>query len=73
MRKLVIDAGSETWQAVEAYANEQIQILRLRNDSPALDKVSTAVTRGRIAAMKDLLALGKAPAQPVDEGGPPVY
>jgi len=70
MRKLVIDAGSETWQAVEEYANEQIQLLRLRNDSPALDQVSTAVTRGRIAAMKDLLALAKAPAQPVDESGP---
>jgi len=68
-----IEPKSPTWKAVEAYANERLNRLRLQNDSAALDQVETANIRGRIAALKELLALTQAPADVADEGGHIVY
>lgn len=65
-----IDTNSPTWRALERHAQQQIATLRERNDSPSLDEMRTADTRGRIAAWKELLALGNpAPAQTADAGG----
>lgn len=62
-----IDFRSETWRALEVYANTKIDALRTKNDG-ALDAVTTAHLRGRIAALKDLLTLAKpAPAQEAGE------
>lgn len=62
-----IDFRSETWRALEAYANTRIDALRTKNDG-ALDAVTTAHLRGRIAALKDLLTLAQpAPAQEAGE------
>lgn len=65
-----IELGSATWKAIEAYADEQITNLRLRNDSEGNTETGTAVIRGQIKALKALLALGKAPAIDADESRP---
>ncbi len=65
-----IDLTSPTWRAIERTAQEQIDTLRVKNDSPSMDALRTAELRGRIAAWKELLALAKpAPAPTVDAGG----
>lgn len=65
-----IDLTSPTWRAIERTAQEQIDTLRAKNDSPSMDALRTAELRGRIAAWKELLALAKpAPAPTVDAGG----
>lgn len=52
------------------WANERINDARLRNDSIANDMVETTRLRGRIAVLKELLALTKAPAIEADDSGP---
>ena len=65
-----MDFNSPTWRAIEKLAGQQLTTLREKNDSLSLDAIRTAELRGRIAALKDLLALGNpAPAQPADDGG----
>lgn len=65
-----IDFNSPTWRAIEKLASQQLGVLREKNDSPTLDAIRTAELRGRIASLKDLLALAEpAPAQPADDGG----
>lgn len=64
-----LDITSPTWRAIEQHAQGQIAMLRERNDSPSLDAMQTADTRGRIAAWKQLLALATpAPAMTPDVG-----
>lgn len=68
--KDVLDFTSPTWRALERHAQQQIATLREKNDSPSMDALRTADTRGRIAAWKELLALANpAPAQTADAGG----
>jgi hypothetical protein len=65
-----LDLNSPTWRAVSAHAQKQIATLREKNDSPSMDAIRTAETRGRIAAWKELLALETpAPAPIADVGG----
>ena len=64
-----IDSSSGTWKFIEEYAEAQIARQRERNDVISLDAVQTAHVRGRIAELKALLALVKAPAEPADDGG----
>lgn len=51
-----VDRGSPAWMRVEQWANDRIADLRCRNDGQ-LDPIKTADVRGRIAALKELLAL----------------
>lgn len=65
-----IDFNSPTWRALEQYALARISTLREKNDSTSMDAIRTAELRGRIAALKDLLALANpAPAPNADAGG----
>lgn len=61
MTSQAIDTTSHTWQLVQQFADSQIATLRQQNDSPALDAIATAELRGRIAALKSLLALAQKP------------
>ena len=64
------DFTSPTWRAIEQVAQSRIALLREKNDSPSMDALRTAETRGRIAAWKELLALANpAPAPTADAGG----
>ncbi len=64
------DFNSPTWRAIEQVAQSRIAMLREKNDSPSMDALRTAETRGRIAAWKELLALANpAPAPTADAGG----
>lgn len=52
-----IDIGSETWGFVHTWATSELARLRESNDSALLDADKTAHVRGRIKALKDLIAL----------------
>jgi hypothetical protein len=65
-----IELTSQTWRALEQHAKQQIATLREKNDGQSLDALRTAEIRGRIAAWKDVLALGTpAPEKTADAGG----
>lgn len=53
----MIEKLSPTWKKTEAWASEMLIKLRTQNDNPKLDAVQTAVIRGKISAIKELLAL----------------
>ena len=52
-----LDKYSDTWKAVERWAEEQIADLREKNDSPRLNDIKTSFIRGKIKALKDLIQL----------------
>lgn len=62
------DLASSAWVKLSTHIAAEIQHLRMKNDNDA-DAVKTAHIRGRIAALKNLLALGNPdPAVEVDDG-----
>lgn len=62
-----IDPQSATWRSIEEWATAQLERNRLRNEGE-LDPIQTAKVRGRIATLKDLLALAQpAPTPGTDE------
>ena len=52
-----LDFASPTWKALAAQAEQELTVLREKNDSASLDAIRTAELRGRIAVWKELLAL----------------
>jgi hypothetical protein len=52
-----IDTKSRTWTDIEAHLRDRLSKCREKNDNGKLDYVQTAMLRGEIAAIKDLLAL----------------
>ncbi len=69
-----IDRTTETWRALVERTEERLADCRAKNDG-ALDAEKTAHLRGRIAELKDLLALDNPiPALVADEPtGPFAY
>lgn len=67
MSRPEVDVHSPTWAAIEAHAVAQIELLRVRNDSP-MDAMSTAFVRGQISAWKSVLALGEKAPGPAEKG-----
>jgi hypothetical protein len=55
------DRQSLTWRKLSAHIEQSLHKLRAKNDND-LDPISTANVRGRIAGLKNLLALGESPA-----------
>lgn len=45
------------WKQVDAWLRKKLDQERTKNDSPDLDDRQTGYTRGRIAMLKELLAL----------------
>lgn len=65
--KAEIDLLSPTWRAIRERAELRLDELRRKNDAE-LDEMQTAKLRGRIAELKELLALDRpAPANMMDE------
>lgn len=60
------DLRSPTWARIESHLRDRLAELRERNDADA-DEARTAKTRGRIAELKELLAL--AHPEPDPTGG----
>ena len=52
-----IDKFSPTWIAVEEYLKAEIERQRDRNEAVTADAVKTATMRGRIKALREVLAL----------------
>ncbi len=57
----LVDIYADTWKLVAKWAQTELNKARELNDSPKLTDPQTFVLRGRIKALKDLLAL---PTQP---------
>jgi hypothetical protein len=53
------DLQSATWRKLEAHLNERLTALRAQNDGD-LDAIATARIRGRIGAVREILALANA-------------
>jgi hypothetical protein len=52
------EAQTALWLKLEAHIRDRIETLRALNDGD-LDQIRTARTRGRIAALKELLSLSQ--------------
>lgn len=50
---------SAAWAKIEEYAQNQLNILRKKNDNPDLDPTKTAILRGQIKEIKSILAFGE--------------
>lgn len=60
-RLLPGDIISPTWQRLKGYLENELETARVKNDDQKLDEIQTAITRGRIQTLKNLLALENAP------------
>jgi len=65
MKLTELEKQSAVWMRLDAYLQEQLKSLRSQNDGD-LDPVATARLRGRIGAIKTILAFGenREPVQP---------
>ena len=61
-----IDFQSTTWKAMENRISMRLAYFRRQNDG-FLSEAATATIRGRIAELKDFLALAKDPDKVTDE------
>jgi hypothetical protein len=52
-----INFSDGTWRQIETWAESRLKSEREKNDAPDLTTEETAVLRGRIAMLKELLAL----------------
>ena len=59
----MIDPGSPTWRAIEAWANDQIEEARRALETPSTTPDLTEQLRGSIYALRALMAL-RAPKTP---------
>lgn len=64
---MAIETQSPTWIATVDWAKKEIETARDQLESPSLDEKATAIIRGRVKAIKDLLALAESKA-PVETG-----
>lgn len=55
------ERNNPLWAKLERYLNDRLEMNRRKNDGD-LEPLETAKVRGRIAVIKDLLALAKDPA-----------
>ena len=62
------DFNTRTWERFEALLRRRLQKHREQNDG-LLDEITTAKTRGRIAEIKELLALADERAPATSGGG----
>jgi hypothetical protein len=53
----MINFSSGDWQQVQKWAEAKLATERNKNDDPQLDVAATGLARGRIAMLKELLAL----------------
>ena len=53
-----LEKHSPTWLYVETWANENIEKLRIKNDSSNNNETQTAMIRGQIRALKNVLDMG---------------
>jgi len=65
-----INPSSRDWKVVEEWAEKRLADYRIRNDSPVFDDRATAMLRGRIGELKELLALAKPLTPNVPDGMP---
>lgn len=53
----ILDPRSQTWIFVSTWAQERLEKARVRNDNPNTDMTQTAVLRGEIKLLKELINL----------------
>ena len=71
MPENTLDLHSSSWIYVRNYCLKSLEEMRVSNDNPNLDDLSTAILRGRIKMAKEILDLSKpkptVPEQDADE------
>lgn len=60
--------GSPEWNKIEKWAEEELRRARVRNDSPTLSEIQTAVIRGEILAYTKILGMRQAASREVVVG-----
>jgi hypothetical protein len=58
-----LDRHSPTWMFLSGWAAEELARLRAKNDGVSLNEVETAVIRGNIRCLKNILALPDSPGR----------
>ena len=58
-QEIQIDTKSATWKYIDRWAHESIEKLRLKNDAPTNTETQTAIIRGKIKMIKELMDLPK--------------
>lgn len=55
----MIDPYSETWRRVRKHAADEIEVARSTLEQPGTGQLTTEFQRGRIAALRALIAIGE--------------
>jgi hypothetical protein len=63
------DFHTAAWKRLAQRLEVRLQSLREDNDKPSNDELKTALIRGQIKAVKEILALPQESASPVGERG----
>ena len=61
-----IEQHNPVWLRVQAHLQQRLAVLREQNDDLTMPPEKTSAVRGRIAEIKQLLALGAPPREPID-------
>lgn len=56
----MIDSLSPTWKGVQTWADQQLESDREKLESVTRDEIKTAILRGRVQVLRELLKLPKA-------------
>ena len=59
----MVDVNSATWELVETRLSSEIAKAQVRLETPGLSLAETEFERGRLKALRDILAMSKPPVQ----------
>jgi hypothetical protein len=73
MTLLPEDFQSKTWKRLTEMLEQRLEDLRESNDVPSYGPEKTALIRGQISMVKEILALGEPSASPVEDRSDAVF
>jgi len=65
-----INTSTREWRTIETWAQDKIKVAQAVLENPQLDDRMTSYHRGRINALRALLALGNPTPEPTPDGSP---
>lgn len=67
------DFQSKTWKRLTEHLESRLEVLRESNDAPSFGPEKTALIRGQISMVKEILALSQDSASPVEDRSDAVF